>query len=153
MKKIPVIGLIFSMAIVWSSCSTSQAKGYLVISGTTTESVKKKFVEIANRTGNGKIIVFPMASSNWDKWRSSSFVKERTQVWKELGAREIEHHILTREQALDKENTNILDGVNAVWFWGGSQVRLADIIVGTPIHQRNDDRKERRKFPLFKETG
>ena len=136
MRKIPALGLSLSMAIFLSSCSPSQNKGYLVIAGTTTESVKKKFVELANRTGDGKIIVFPMASSNWDNWRTPSVIEATTDVWKSLGAREVEHHILTREQALDEENTKILDGVNAVWFWGGSQVRLADVLVGTPIHQR-----------------
>ncbi len=136
MRKIPALGLSLSMAIFLFSCSPSQTKGYLVIAGTTPESVQKKFVELANRTGDGKIIVFPMASGNWNNWRTPSVIEARTEAWKELGAREIEHHILTREQALDEENTKILDGVNAVWFWGGSQVRLADVLVGTPIHQR-----------------
>lgn len=136
MKKIPALGLSLSMAIFLSSCSPSQTKGYLVIAGTQPDGIKKRFVELANRASHGKIIVFPMASNHLDQWRTPSVVEAKTEAWKELGAREVEHHILTREQALDEENTKILDGANAVWFPGGSQKRLANVLVGTPIHQR-----------------
>jgi cyanophycinase len=132
MKKITILGLNLSLAVLLSSCSPSQTKGYLVIAGSSRpESIMRRFVELAERRGRGKIVVFPMASSV----PAETGPYEITQL-KAAGARHVEFHILTREQALDEQNVGILDAVDGIWFSGGGQSRLTAALSNTPIHRR-----------------
>ncbi len=132
MKKITILGLSLSLAVSLSSCSPSQTKGYLVIVGSSRpKSIMKRFVELAERRGRGKIVVFPMASSV----PAETGPYEITQL-KAAGARHVEFHILTREQALDEQNVGILDAADGIWFSGGDQSRLTDALGNTPIHRR-----------------
>lgn len=132
MKKITILGLSLSLAVFLSSCSPSQTKGYLVIVGSSRpESIMKRFVQLAERRGRGKIVVFPMASSV--PVETGPYEIEQL---KAAGARHVEFHILTREQALDEENTGILDAADGIWFSGGDQSRLTDALANTPIHRR-----------------
>ncbi|MCO5963852.1 cyanophycinase [Sinorhizobium meliloti] len=41
-----------------------------------------------------------------------------------------------REQAVDPEKVKLLDGVNAVFFSGGDQLRITSQIADTPISER-----------------
>jgi cyanophycinase len=56
--------------------------------------------------------------------------------FKKLGARDVEYHVLTKEESLKQDSTKILDNVGGIYFSGGDQTRLADALVGTPIHRR-----------------
>jgi cyanophycinase len=91
----------------------------------------RRFVELAGRFGSGKIIVFPMASSEPAE-TGTRLVAE----FKGLGATEAECHILTREQALAGEGLQFLDDPGAVFFSGGDQARQMDVLRGTPVHRR-----------------
>lgn len=131
MKKILV--LVFSLlpAFFLCSCSQSQSKGYLVIVGSSRpKKIMKRFVELTERRGGGKIVVFPMASSV--PAETGPYEIERL---KAAGARNVEYHILTREQALDEKNAGILDGADGIWFSGGDQTRLTAALGDTPIHR------------------
>jgi cyanophycinase len=131
MKKMLILFL--SLHIFVSLPAFSEAKGYLFIigGGSRPESMMKKFVELADKFNSGKIIIFPMASSVPDE-----VGPEQAEQLKRFGAREVEYHILTREQALNVENTGILDDVGGVFFSGGAQSRLMNILIDTPIHRK-----------------
>ena len=132
MKKITILGLSLSLAFSLCSCSQSQSKGYLVIVGSSRpKKIMKRFVELTERRGGGKIVVFPMASSV--PVETGPYEIERL---KEAGARDVEFHILTREQALDEGNAGILDGADGIWFSGGDQTRLTAALGDTPVHRK-----------------
>lgn len=110
----------------------SETKGYLFIigGGDRPESMMRRFVELAGQFGTGKIIIFPMASSEPAK-TGSALVAE----FKGLGARQVESHILTRKQALAAESVLVLDGAGGVFFSGGDQSRQMEVLRGTPVHR------------------
>ena len=132
MKKIVILVFSLLAAFFLCSCSHSQSKGYLVIVGSSRpKKIMKRFVELTERRGGGKIVVFPMASSV----PAETGPYEIKQL-KEAGARDVEYHVLTREQALDEENAGILDGADGIWFSGGDQTRLTEALGNTPIHRK-----------------
>ena len=124
------------LAIVWvlifiaTSCVYSEPKGHLFIigGGSRPESMMKKFITLSEKVEDGKIIVFPMASGVPDE-----VGPEQAEQLRSYGAQNVEFHILSREQALDEGSTKILDGVGGVFFSGGVQSRLADVLRDTPI--------------------
>jgi cyanophycinase len=91
----------------------------------------KKFVDLAGQFGSGKIIIFPMASGV-----PAEVGPEEAAEFKKLGAREAECHILTREQALREDSAKVLEDAGGVFFSGGDQSRLMDILRHTPIHRK-----------------
>lgn len=109
-----------------------QAKGYLFIigGGDRPASMMKRFVAMAAGFGSGKIIIFPMASSEPAE-TGARLVAE----FKGLGARQVECHILTREQALAEDSRRILEGAGGVFFSGGDQSLQMAVLRGTPVHR------------------
>jgi len=110
----------------------SGTKGYLFIigGGERPESMMRRFVDLAGRFGSGKIILFPMASSEPAETGASLAAE-----FKGLGATQVESHILTREQALAEESVHILDDAGGVFFSGGDQSRQIAVLRGTPVHR------------------
>lgn len=111
----------------------AETKGYLFIigGGDRPESMMRKFVDLAGQFGNGRIVIFPMASSS-----PAKAGPELAAEFKSLGARGAEYHILTRKQALKEDSARILDNVGGVYFSGGDQSRQMDVLRNTPIHRR-----------------
>jgi cyanophycinase len=107
-------------------------KGYLFIigGGDRPAGMMKRFVDLASGFGSGKIIVFPMASSEPAE-TGARLVAE----FQGLGARHVECHILTREQALAEDSPRILDGAGGVFFSGGDQSLQMAVLRGTPVHR------------------
>ena len=131
MKKI--LPLAFSLLASLSPPSHSGVKGTLFIigGGDRPESLMRRFIDLAGKSGGGKIVIFPMASSEPAETGSRLAAE-----FKGLGAREAEYFALTREQALAEESVRLLEGAGAVFFSGGDQSRQMDILRGTPIHRR-----------------
>ena len=131
MKRI--LALFFAFACGLATPGFPEAKGYLFIigGGDRPEDMMRRFVELAGRFGRGKIIVFPMASSDPEE-TGQRLVSE----FKALGARRVESHVLTREQALAEESPRWLDGVGGVFFSGGDQSRQMGVLRQTPLHRR-----------------
>jgi len=133
MKKILLIlGTLFFISTS-SLHATHETKGYLFIigGGHRSETMMKKFVELTNQSTNPKIVIFPMASSSPEE-SGQSMVEE----FKKIGITDVEYYILSREQALQKENKKILDNVSCVYFTGGDQSRLTKALVDTPVHNK-----------------
>jgi cyanophycinase len=127
-----VLALFFGVFMVIFLSSCSQTKGYLFVIGSgRPEGIMRKFVEHAEKSNSGKIIIFPMSSSEPNE--SGQWHVEEL---KKFGAQEVEYHVLTREESLKEESTKILDNVGGIYFSGGDQTRLANALVDTPIHRR-----------------
>jgi len=125
--------LLFALLLILPLYSNPKVHGTLFIigGGRRPESMMKKFIELASKTRTGKIIIFPMASS-----APKEVGPELVEQFKELGSHDVDYHILNREQAFQKENVEILDNIGGVYFSGGVQSRLTDILFNTPFHKR-----------------
>jgi len=108
-----------------------QGRLFIIGGGDRDEAMMRRFVDLAGRFGTGRIVVFPMASSE-PKETGDNLVREL----KKLGARDAVSHILTREQALAENSDRLLDGAGGVFFSGGDQSRQTAVLLHTPIHRR-----------------
>lgn len=134
MKKNKKFSLLFGiLALALSLDAVPMIKGYLFIigGGDPPESAMKRFIELTKKFGNGKIVIFPMASSVPDE-----VGPEQAAQFKKLGATEVEVRKLTREEALKPDSIRILENVGGVFFSGGVQQRLMDVLLDTPIHKK-----------------
>ncbi len=104
---------------------------FIIGGGDRPPEMMKRFVDLAAGFGTGKIVIFPMASSE-PAASGAGLVEE----FRKLGAPAAESVILTREQALLPESVRVLDGAGGVFFAGGDQSRLTAALLGTPIHKR-----------------
>jgi len=130
MKKAYPLALFLLVGLV--SSVYCGPKGYLFIigGGDRPESMMRRFVDLAGGFGRGKIIVFPMASSEPVE-TGTRLVAE----FKGLGAPLVESHILTRAQALAEESVGLLDDCGGVFFSGGDQSLQMDVLRDTPLHR------------------
>ena len=55
---------------------------------------------------------------------------------KAAGATEAAYSQLTREEALKPDSAKILEGAGGVYFCGGDQSRLTEVLLDTPIHRK-----------------
>ncbi len=111
----------------------AEPKGSLFIigGGERDEAMMRRFVDAARRFGTGRIVVFPMASSE-PKETGDGLVAELLKY----GAPGAASVILTREQALAEGSDRVLDGAGGVFFSGGDQSRQTAVLLHTPIHRR-----------------
>lgn len=107
---------------------------YIVGGGPQPAALVQEFVELAGGRGKARIIVFAMASAS-----GLTSGEEKAEQLRGLGA-QAQNVWITREQAMTDSVARLLDGATGVWFGGGDQVRLADVIRGTAteraIHAR-----------------
>jgi cyanophycinase len=104
---------------------------FIIGGGDRDEVMMRRFVEAAGRFGTGRIVVFPMASSEPIQ-TGDRLVDEL----KKMGAPEAVSYVLSREQALAEGSDRILDGAGGVFFSGGDQSRQTAVLLHTPIHRR-----------------
>lgn len=90
-----------------------------------------KFVELARGFGSGKIVIFTTASGVPEE-----VGPEMVAEVKEAGATEAAVYHLTRDEALKPDSAKILDRAGGVYFCGGVQSRLTDVLLDTPIHKK-----------------
>lgn len=131
MKKTFIFFLSFYLIISLPAFSKERGHLFVIGGGRRPVSMMKKFIDLAQKVNSGKIVIFPMASSV-----PAEVGPEQEKQFKELGARDVEFHILTREQALLEKNIAILDDVGGVFFSGGVQSRLTAVLIDTPVHKK-----------------
>jgi len=131
MKKTFILFLSFYLIISLPAFSKEKGHLFIIGGGRRPVSMMKKFIDLAQKVNSGKIVIFPMASSV-----PAEVGPEQEKQFKELGARDVEFHILTREQALLEKNVAILDDVGGVFFSGGVQSRLTAVLIDTPVHKK-----------------
>jgi cyanophycinase len=112
---------------------TAGPAGHLFVigGGRRPEGLMKRFVELAETYGTGKVVVFTMASGV-----PLEVGPELVEEFKGLGVGDVAFYQLTREEALDPETARILDGAGGIYFAGGVQTRLTDVLLDTPVHQK-----------------
>jgi cyanophycinase len=119
-----------------ASTSVERTRGtlYLVGGGPQPAALVEEFVRLAGGPGRARIIVFAMASVNGV--RSGEAKAEDLRA---LGA-EARNVWITREQAGSDSVARLLEGATGIWFGGGDQNRLAEVLRGTAteraIHAR-----------------
>lgn len=118
----------------------NQINGHLVIigGGKRPDSIMKKFIELADGFANGKIIVLPMASGVPDEVGPA-----QAEQLQKLGAKNVSFLIVSEDEAQQDSIVSKLNGVTGIFFSGGVQSRLMNIIGNTPfadkIHQLYKD--------------
>lgn len=127
-----VMGFLFCLCIVFPLVISAAPKGHLFIigGGDRTAEMMKMFIALAEGFRSGKIVIIPMASSVPEE-----VGPEQTLQFKNFGAENVEFHILSREDALNPESIKLFEDIGGVFFSGGVQSRLADVLLDTPIHK------------------
>ena len=132
--------LLLTLAILSLSpaCSTAKQagphpKGHLLIigGGERTAAIMKRFLDLAAGFGQGKIVVFTMATGVPEEVRQETLAE-----YKGLGVEDVAIYHLTRDEAVKPDAARILDGAGGVFFTGGDQSRLTAVLLDTPILAR-----------------
>ena len=126
-----VLILLFSCASTTDKLPTSINKGHLFIigGGDRTPQMMERFVDLAGGTGS-KILVIPFASGYAEEVGA-----EQAEEFRSLGC-QADYVLFKKGQADLEENLAKLDNVTGVFFSGGDQVRLTDILLGTRFLER-----------------
>lgn len=106
----------------------------IVGGGPQPESLVREFVTLAGGPGKARIVVFAMASASGEQSGEEKAVQLR-----EFGAA-ARNVWIDRAQALTDSVAALLNDATGIWFGGGDQVRLAEVLRGTAteraIHAR-----------------
>ena len=118
------------------SQSAAPSRGTLYIVGGWPQpaALVREFVDLAGGRGKARIVVFAMASAT-----GLASGEEKAEQLRGLGA-QARTVWVTRDQAMTDAIARLLDGATGIWFGGGDQGRLADVLRDTPteraIHAR-----------------
>jgi cyanophycinase len=87
---------------------------------------------VAERTGDGKLVVITAASDLQDEqW------EEYERLFRGLGVRHVyKLSIDNREDALSEKSVSVLDGATALFFTGGDQVKITSLLGCSPVCER-----------------
>ncbi|MBM3907233.1 MAG: cyanophycinase [Gemmatimonadetes bacterium] len=102
---------------------------YIVGGGPQPPALVQEFVDLAGGRERARIVVFAMASASGERSGEAKAADLRA-----LGA-EARNVWITRDQAMTDSAAHLLDGATGIWFGGGDQSRLADILRGTPTER------------------
>lgn len=130
MKRWPAAALGATLVTVgWGTALAQAGRGSLFIvgGGESPPELARRFVELAGGAGRARIAVVPMASSE-----PRATADEKIEELTGLGAAAYTV-LLTREQALEPGAAGTLDSATGIWFSGGDQSRLTEVLGGTPV--------------------
>lgn len=109
-------------------------RGTLIIIGGHEDHDKDRVIlkEVARRIKGGKLVLATIASHN-----PEGYLEKYQKSFAALGVDSVnELYIQDRIEAAHAEKLKALDGVNAVFFSGGDQLRITSQIGDTPIYER-----------------
>lgn len=114
-------------ALLAAQPALAQSKGtlFLVGGGPQPEALVKEFVDLAGGAGKARIVVFAMASASGLESGES-----KAEQLRGLGATARNLYI-TRQQADADSIVREVQQATGIWFGGGDQGRLADVLRGT----------------------
>lgn len=120
-----IAGITFALPNkIATSETVTKSPIFMLVGGNINDSLRQEFIRLA---GNGKIGIIVAASSEF-KTR-----KEQPILW---GAKATLIPVFTKDDANSEAIVCVLDGVNAVWFSGGDQLKLAEVCRGTLLERR-----------------
>lgn len=112
----------------------NKRKGTLIIVGGREDKTGNMVIlkEIAERTGNGKMVIATLATTladeTWEDYR---------RIFHKLGVKNLAHFYIDQpEQARDPNRLTAFDNARTVFFTGGDQLKITTKIGGTPIFER-----------------
>lgn len=105
----------------------AQGTLFIVGGGPQPEALVREFVELAGGRGSARIVVMAMASADGEQSGEA-----KAQQLRGMGASAVNLWI-TRAQADQDSVARILDGATGIWFGGGLQTRLADVVRDTKV--------------------
>ena len=100
---------------------------YLVGGGPQPDALVREFVDLAGGRGKARIIVMAMASAE-----GNTSSEDKAKQLRDFGAIATNLWVDRRQADLDSV-ARLLDGATGIWFGGGLQTRLADVLVGTRL--------------------
>jgi cyanophycinase len=118
-----------------SEVKDNQQRGFIIPIGGGEDKIREKkihrrFVELSG-SDNSDIVVIPTAS------RRDSTGPDYNQIFRELGARQVEFlPITSREDCDNPAFIEMLDRATGIFITGGNQLRLSTILGGTLIAQK-----------------
>ena len=127
---IVIVAFIIAPAIISSASNQDiqPAPKLFIGGGSLPETMYEEFLKLTGP--DAKLVVIPTASSN------DIDVEEIQNTWHSRGFPNITVlHTNDREVASSTEFTEPLRTATAVWFSGGSQNRIADAYIGTPVEK------------------
>jgi cyanophycinase len=130
MKRVACLLICFLVIIPLTVNATPKGHLFIIGGGKRPAEMMKQFIALSEGFRSGKIIILPMASSV-----PKEVGPEQAHQLKGFGARDIEYHILSREEALNPDSIKLFDDIGGVFFSGGVQSRLANILLDTPVHK------------------
>jgi cyanophycinase len=133
-----ILSVILAAFILAAACAPKPAaaplpKGTLFIigGGERDAPLMKRYIQLAEAHGTGRIVIFTMASGVPDE-----VGPELVTEFKGNGAKDVVYYNLKRDQALQPGSDKILDGAGGIWFSGGDQALLTAALLNTPVHKR-----------------
>jgi cyanophycinase len=114
--------------------AAAKRQGTLVIIGGHEDHDGERVIlkEVAGLVADGRLVLATVASHN-----PEGYLEQYQASFAELGIDDVtELYIEDRAEAGHKEKLAALEGVNAVFFSGGDQLRITSQIGGTPIYDR-----------------
>ncbi|HEK85286.1 MAG: cyanophycinase [Candidatus Saccharicenans sp.] len=129
------ITLVFLLSLLFLNLYGFEEKprGHLFIigGGERPEFMMKKFIDLANKSGDSKIIVLPMASATPEETG-----QEMVEEFKRLGVNSVSYFNFSRAEAEKAESAALLNGAGGIFFSGGVQTRITEAILNTPVHKK-----------------
>jgi cyanophycinase len=125
-RRLCLIALVLCAAKASGAQAGTKGTLFVVGGGPQPPALVEEFVRLAGGRGVARIAVFAMASSE-----GLTGGEEKAVDLRALGAHAV-NIWLNRAQASTDSVAKLLDGVTGIWFGGGDQVRLADVLRGTP---------------------
>jgi cyanophycinase len=113
-----------------SPLPASPEQGYLVIigGGNRPERVMRQFAELAKRHGTGRIVVIPNASADPEETGKS----QAAEIAKHT-ERKVDWFNVTKENVNQDETRTFFEGVGGIFFSGGDQSRLTELMNGSRL--------------------
>ncbi|MBL8999026.1 MAG: Type 1 glutamine amidotransferase-like domain-containing protein, partial [Gemmatimonadetes bacterium] len=115
------------VALTASHALPAQGTLYLVGGGPQPDALVREFVDLAGGRGKARIVVMAMASAE-----GKTSGEEKAQQLRGFGATATNLWVDHRQADTDSV-ARLLDGATGIWFGGGLQTRLADVLVGTRL--------------------
>jgi cyanophycinase len=137
-----------SLAILVASAAAlaaplrAQQRGtlYIVGGGPQPPELVQEFVDLAGGRGKARILVFAMASAS-----GATSGEAKAEQLRGLGA-DSRNVWITRAEAMTDSIAALVRDATAIWFGGGDQVRLVDVIRGTPTERAIQEGYARRRL-------
>ncbi len=124
-----IIAVLLASAVALTPVKAQRGALYIVGGGPQTPAMVEEFVALAGGAGKARIVVMAMASASGERSGEA-----KANDLRKLGAT-AQNVWLTREQANLDSVVRLLDGATGVWFGGGDQNRLANVLRGTAVER------------------